>query len=103
MRRSLALLVAATTSLVLVAFLVPLALLIRSATAEQAVSEASGQASALALLVATADREAVELELESVRAGTGRPFAVYYPDGQVLGTPTENSNAVELAALEAKV
>jgi signal transduction histidine kinase len=102
MRRSLALLVAATTSLVLVAFLVPLALLIRSATAEQAVSEASGQASALALLVATADRAAVGLALESVRAGTGRPFAVYYPDGQVLGTPAETSDAVELAALEAE-
>ena len=86
MRRSLALLVAATTSLVLVAFLVPLAVLIRSGTAEQAVSEASGQASALALLVATADREAVELALETVEAGTGHPFTVFYPDGEVLGT-----------------
>ena len=79
MRRSLALLVAATTSLVLVAFLVPLAVLIRSGTAEQAVSEASGQASALALLVATAEREAVELALETVEAGTGHPFTVFNP------------------------
>jgi signal transduction histidine kinase len=102
MRRSLALLVAATTSLVLVAFLVPLAVLIRSATAEQAVSEASGQASALALLVATADRKAVELALETVEAGTGNPFTVFYPDGDVLGTPAERSAAVELAATEAE-
>jgi signal transduction histidine kinase len=102
MRRSLALLVAATTSLVLVAFLVPLAVLIRSGTAEQAVSEASGQASALALLVATADREAVELALETVEAGTGHPFTVFYPDGEVLGTPAERSAAVELAASEAE-
>jgi signal transduction histidine kinase len=98
MRRSLAVLVAATTSLVLVAFLVPLAVLIRSATAEQAVSEASGQASALALLVATADRETVRLALDSDQAGTGRPFTVYYPDGQVLGTPVVASPAVQLAA-----
>jgi signal transduction histidine kinase len=98
MRRSLALLVAATTSLVLVAFLVPLAVLIRSGTAEQAVSEASGQASALALLVATADRDAVDLALDTVQAGTGHPFSVFYPDGAVLGASTERSAAVELAA-----
>ena len=102
MRRSLALLVAATTSLVLVAFLVPLAVLIRSATAEQAVSEASGQASALALLVATADRDAVELALDTVEAGTGNPFTVFYPDGNVLGTPAERTTAVELAAAGAE-
>ncbi|HEX2363097.1 MAG TPA: HAMP domain-containing sensor histidine kinase [Jiangellaceae bacterium] len=98
MRRSLALLVAATTSLVLVAFLVPLAVLIRSGTAEQAVSEASGQASALALLVATADRDAVDLALDTVQAGTGHPFSVFYPDGAVLGASAERSAAVELAA-----
>ena len=98
MRRSLALLVAATTSLVLIAFLVPLAVLIRSATAEQAVSEASGQASALALLVATADRDAAELALDTVEASTGNPFTVFYPDGDVLGTQAERTAAVELAA-----
>ncbi|HET6755418.1 MAG TPA: HAMP domain-containing sensor histidine kinase [Jiangellaceae bacterium] len=97
MRRSLALLVAATTSLVLVAFLVPLAVLIRSATAEQAVSEASGQASALAPLVATADRAAVELAVDTVQADTGHSFTVFYPNGEAVGAPAERSDAVELA------
>jgi signal transduction histidine kinase len=97
-RRALALLVAATTSLVLVAFLVPLALLIRSTTADQAVSAAAGRISTLTPVVATADSGTVELALAAAQADTDQPFTVFYPDGSSVGVPAERSDAVELAA-----
>ncbi len=100
MRRALALLVAATTSLVLIAFLVPLGLLIRWGTEERAVSAASSQASALSPVVATAPRggETVSLGLAGVTAETGHPFTVFYPDGTSVGSQVEPSPAVQLAA-----
>jgi signal transduction histidine kinase len=103
MRRSLALLVAATTSLVLVAFLVPLAVLVRSATAERAVSAASISAAALAPIVATpGNDEAVGPALDLAEADSGHPFTVFYPDGTSAGTPTERSDAVALALREGR-
>jgi len=51
-RAQLNALVAATTSLVLLAFLVPLGLLLRRAAEERAVSEASSRAQSVAALVA---------------------------------------------------
>jgi signal transduction histidine kinase len=97
-RRALALLVAATTSLVLVAFLIPLAVLIRSTTADQAVSAAAGQASALSPVVATSDSDTVALALAAAQADTNQPFTVFYPDGSSVGEPADRSAAVELAA-----
>jgi len=98
-RRSLALLVAATTSLVLVAFLVPLALLVRSATAEQAISAATRDASALVSVVATADRPTVALAVDQSRAVTGHPFTVHFPDGTTVGDAVPATPAVELGRL----
>lgn len=100
MRRAFALLVAATTSLVLVAFLVPLGLLIRWGTEERAVSAASSQASALSPVVATAERGAdtVALALAGVTSETRHPFTVFYPDGTSVGSGGEPSSAVQLAA-----
>jgi signal transduction histidine kinase len=88
--------VAATTSLVLVAFLIPLAVLIRSATFEQAVSAAIRDAGALVSVVATADRDTVALAAEQSKAVTGHPFTVYYPDGTTVGDLVDASPAVEL-------
>jgi len=100
MRRAFALLVAATTSLVLVAFLVPLGLLIRWGTEERAVSAGSSQASALSPVVATAERGAdtVALALAGVTSETRHPFTVFYPDGTSVGSAVERSSAVQLAA-----
>lgn len=89
-------LVAATTSLVLVAFLVPLALLIRSATSEQAISAATGEASALVSVVATANRETAALAAEQSSGVTGHPFTIYYPDGTTVGDDEPAGPAVEL-------
>jgi signal transduction histidine kinase len=98
MRRRLALLVAATTSLVLVAFLVPLALLVRTVAADRAVSAATVEVESLSSLVATVDRRPLALALEQAGASGRRPYTVFFPDGSTVGAPARRSEAVELAA-----
>ena len=98
MRRRLALLVAATTCLVLVAFLVPLALLLRDVARDRAVVAATTNLQGLIAVVGTADPESLRLSVEQVAATSGRPVTVYLADGSVLGTPAPRSTAVELAA-----
>jgi signal transduction histidine kinase len=98
MRRRLALLVAATTSLVLVAFLVPLALLVRTVAADRAVSGATLEVESLSSLVTTVDRQSLALAFESAGASGGRPVTVFFADGTTVGAPARRSAAVELAA-----
>ncbi|MDN3351492.1 HAMP domain-containing sensor histidine kinase [Actinomadura sp. DC4] len=98
MRRRLTLLVAATTSLVLVAFLVPLALLVRTVAADRAVSGATLEVESLSSLVATVDRPSLALALEQAGTSGGRPVTVFFPDGTTLGASAPRSAAVELAA-----
>jgi len=88
MRRSLATLIAATTSLVLIAFLVPTALLVRSEAAERATSTASLEAQSIAQLVP-------DLQEGSLPAD-GRT-TVFLPDGRVIGAPADRSASVQLA------
>ncbi|GGM66749.1 two-component sensor histidine kinase [Thermopolyspora flexuosa] len=97
MRRWLALLVAATTSLVLVALLVPLALLIRTAAENAATGEATRTAESVAVAVAVEDEQALELTVERASA-TGYPITVFLPGGRTLGVPAPRSAAVRLAA-----
>lgn len=98
MRRRLALLAAVITSLVLVAFLVPLALLVRTVAANRAVDTATSQAQSLASVVATADRSTIRLTLEQINATASDPFTVFLSDGSVLGAPAARTAAVRLAA-----
>ena len=99
MRRRVLLLVAATTSLVLVAFLVPLALLVRTVAAERAVLAATADAQALTALVAVADPAALAVAVAQVDADVGRPrSACFTADGAVLGAPAPRTPLVELAA-----
>lgn len=98
MRRRLAVLVAATASLVLVAFLVPLALLVRSVAADRAVSNATLEVESLSALVTTVDRRSLTLALEQATAASGRPITAFLPDGTTVGSPAARSAAVELAA-----
>ncbi|GIH92076.1 sensor histidine kinase [Planobispora siamensis] len=94
MRRWLALLVAATTSLVLVALLVPLALLVRTSAESGAVDRASGEAESVAVAVGAVDVETLRLTAERA----AHPTTVFLGDGRVVGAPAERSAAVELAA-----
>lgn len=97
MRRRLLLLVAATTSLVLVAFVVPLALLLRTVAADRAVQVATVEAQTLNPLVATSDRAALALTVQQVNANSPTGFSVFLPDGSVLGRPAARTPLVELA------
>ncbi|MBN6053331.1 HAMP domain-containing histidine kinase [Nonomuraea sp. RK-328] len=91
MRRWLALLVAATTSVVLIALLVPMALLIRAVAENGAMSRATGAAASVGVAAGTDD---LPLAVERVEL----PVTVFLPDGRTLGAPAPRSDAVRLAA-----
>ncbi|TMS00095.1 sensor histidine kinase [Nonomuraea basaltis] len=91
MRRWLALLVAATTSLVLIALLVPMALLIRAVAENGAMSRATAAAESVAVAVGTPD---LELAVQQV----SRPVTVFLPDGRTAGAAAPRSDAVHLSA-----
>jgi signal transduction histidine kinase len=97
-RKRLALLAAAITSLVLVAFVVPLALLLRTVAADQAVNTATLLAQSLTPVVATADEPTLRLTLEQLNATAAHPLTVFLTDGSVIGAPAARTPAVELAA-----
>ncbi|GAA1990165.1 HAMP domain-containing sensor histidine kinase [Catenulispora subtropica] len=94
MKNRLILLTLATSSLVLVAFMIPLALMVRSAAAEHAVDDAATQAQATASLVATLDRT----DLPAVVGQSVRPVTVFLPDGGVVGQQAVRDDAIRLAA-----
>jgi signal transduction histidine kinase len=98
MRRRLTLLVAATTSLVVVAFLVPLALLVRMVAVDRAVGVATLEVESIAPLVTTVERSPLSLALEQAGAAGGPPITVFYPDGGTVGASARRSVAVDLAA-----
>ncbi|GAB3142228.1 HAMP domain-containing sensor histidine kinase [Micromonospora sonneratiae] len=85
--------------LVLLAFLVPLAVLLRTVARDRALVAASADAQSLVSLVGTADPAALRLSTEQVAAASRRPVTVFLPDGTVLGTPAPRTDAVRLAAL----
>jgi signal transduction histidine kinase len=97
MRRRLALLVAATTSLVLVAFVVPLAVLVRNVAADRAVTAATLEANSLSTVVATTDRRTLRLTLDQINATTGHHVTVFMPGTLTLGATATRSPAVKLA------
>jgi len=87
MARRIALLVAATTSAVVLAFVVPLGLLIANIAQDRAETRAREQAQAVATLVATV--EDVPTLDRTVRdaSAQGPTVVVVQPDGTVLGGP----------------
>jgi signal transduction histidine kinase len=102
MRLRVILLVVATSSLVLVSFLVPLALVLRTLATDHAISTATAQAQSVAPLVtALTSGELTTAELgmtlDQVNAQTGTPITVFLPSGAELGQPAPRSTAVQLA------
>ncbi|MCR6487991.1 HAMP domain-containing histidine kinase [Amycolatopsis sp. OK19-0408] len=100
MRKRLALLVTAVMTLVLVAFLVPLAILLRSVTADRAVTAATAKAQSLTSLVATADAATLRPAVDQLNTTAGHPVTVFLPDGTVLGAPAPRTPGVTLAAAQ---
>jgi signal transduction histidine kinase len=85
-RGQLNLLVAATTSLVLIAFLVPLGLLLRRSAEDRAVTTATIEAQSAARLVA----------LKQIPSE--QDVTVFYADGRQAGMPAVRTESIDLAA-----
>lgn len=98
MRGRLALLVAATTGLTMIAFLVPLALLLRAVAADRATVGATADAQAIVSVVGAADATTVRLTVERLALASGRPVTVFLPDGTVLGDQVAPTPATRLGA-----
>jgi signal transduction histidine kinase len=98
-RRRLVLVVLATTSLVVVAFAIPLAALIRSVAHDRAVSGAERDAASLApaLALDTAP-EAVATAIGNTSTGADGRLTVWLPDGTAVGDDTPpDEDALALA------
>ena len=103
MRRKIALLVAATTSAVIIAFLIPLGMLVRTLAQDRAIAGASQEAQAVATLVAgVRDQSQLVTLVGLVAQRSTRTTSVLMPDGTLIGTaPVEaaasNADAVSRA------
>jgi signal transduction histidine kinase len=99
MRLRVVLLVVATSSLVLVSFLVPLALVLRTFAADRAMSTATMQAQNLAPLVTSLDPSSLRLAVGQVNAeNRNTPVTVFLPGGTEIGPHAPRSASVQLAA-----
>src|SRR5690606_26772009 len=98
MRRRVLLLVGATTSLVLVAFLVPLAILVRDVAADRAVQAATTQAQALSSLIATTDRDSLEVTVTQADQASEHDLTVFLGDGTRLGHAAPRTPLLRLAS-----
>jgi signal transduction histidine kinase len=98
MRLRLNLLVLAVSSLILVSFLLPLALLLRTFAADRAISSATSKAQLLAPLVATLRQPDLGVLVAQVNAqNPDEPTSVFLPGGTVLGPRHASSGGVLLA------
>ena len=88
MRRRISWLVAGTTSAVILAFVVPLCLLVRTAAADRALAQADQEARAVALLVSGLnDDPRLRALVGAADDRTPAVTSVLTPDGEVLGAP----------------
>ncbi len=98
MRLRLSLLVLAISSLVLVSFLLPLALLLRTFAADKASNAATAQAQWIAPLVATLSPAQLRLIVDRVNAqNPAEPTTVFLPGGSILGPRAAKSADVMIA------
>ncbi|MET0741241.1 MAG: HAMP domain-containing sensor histidine kinase [Candidatus Nanopelagicales bacterium] len=98
MTRRILLTLAATTAVVLIAFLVPLFVLVRDVAADRATNAALLVAQPLVPVVGTLEPDGIDAAATQASAAAERPVTVYLADGTVLGTGVERTTAVDLAA-----
>jgi signal transduction histidine kinase len=90
----------AMTSVVLVAFLVPLGLLARSLAEERALAAARQDAQAVAMFAGVVADDPLRLQAALLAVNGGeRQTTVFLPDGQIAGPHVDRDQSVELAAL----
>lgn len=99
MRRRLVLVALATTSLVVIAFALPLGALVRSVARDRAVDAAERDAASLAPVLALgADADAVAGVIATTGTGADGRLAVWLPDGTAVGDPAPpDDSALALA------
>jgi signal transduction histidine kinase len=99
MRLRIIFLVITTSSLVLISFLLPLAMVLRTQAADRAISAATIQAQGITPLVATLRPRSLRLAVDQMNAeDRGTPVTVFLPGGRELGMAAHRSAAVRLAA-----
>ncbi len=76
---------AATTVMITIAFLVPLAMLVRTVAAERALTAARQVAGALGPVVATSGQDEIQVALAAARRNAPGPVTLVLPDDRVLG------------------
>jgi methyl-accepting chemotaxis protein len=90
MRWRLTLLVAATTSAVVLAFLVPLTLLLRSLAEERTIATVTTDAQNLAALAASSGADAARAELAEAGPDQLGTISIFMPNGTVIGTAVDD-------------
>ena len=101
MRRRISLLVAATTSAVILAFLIPLGMLVRTLAEDRAVAGASQEAQQVATLAAGVSDDGQLTDLVNlVDQKSPRATSVLLPDGTLIGTapPGSPQSAAEVVS-----
>ncbi|THV28642.1 HAMP domain-containing sensor histidine kinase [Glycomyces paridis] len=98
MRARLTLLVGATAALILLAFSIPLAILLRNSAAQEAIAAAEQEGTFLTPIVSSGDVARTETAVQTYNAQASHPVTVFWPDGTVTGVDAPRSDAVELAS-----
>lgn len=88
MRRQLVLVGAATTTLIMLAFVIPLALLVRTVAEDRALTAARQVTSALTPTIVGGDDDALDLALTVIAPDAPGPVTVLDPRGRLLGPDT---------------
>lgn len=103
MRRSLALVAAAASSMIALAFVIPLALAVRQVAHDRALHDAERQATALApVLELTSDQKDLQRAIDSIPAGRDGLIAVHLPNGAVIGQPRAREEELRQAQEQGK-
>ncbi|NKE55679.1 HAMP domain-containing protein [Lentzea sp. PSKA42] len=104
MRRSLVLVALAATSLVALAFLIPLAIVVKEAAYDRAINEAQKQANALTPALVIADKKApvIRQAIMSTSYGAQQRLAVHFNGPTTIGTSHITANDFKEAQRLAK-
>ncbi|WP_139983888.1 sensor histidine kinase [Nocardioides litoris] len=97
MRRSLILTVAAAVSMVLLAMLVPMAVLLRSYVLEDRLARAAVEVQTTESVVSTGDVGRINLYVEGVNEGGDSTTTVVLPDGTAIGPAPDPDESVRIA------
>ncbi len=88
----------ATTSMVVIAFVIPLGLAVQTIAANEALNDAEVEARSLAPAIATVrDAQTLAALVQSASATSSGSLSVFLPDGQVLGSAASADANVTLA------